>query len=158
MIMGQTTFHRESKGQGLVEFALTIPFLLLLVMGVFEVGRLLFIYSSVSSASREAARFAAAVNNFNDCTGIRDSAKRLGFIAGVSDSTITIHYDRPPNLTPYATACPASGVSPGDRVRITVWVDYRPAEWFVHLPSFEVRSESVHTVVKDIKIYAPAYP
>ncbi len=38
---------RKFKGQGLVEFALVIPILLLLVFGIIEAGRLLFIYSAV---------------------------------------------------------------------------------------------------------------
>ena len=40
----------------MVEFALAIPFLLVLAMGVIEFGRLMFSYSAVVSAAREAAR------------------------------------------------------------------------------------------------------
>ncbi len=116
--------REQHRGQGIVEFALAVPIVLTMLWGVIEAGRLLFIYSSVASASREAARYAATVDQFNDCAGIRDAAKRLAFFAGVSDDTIDIEYDRPipevwPAPTPYADGCPASAVNLGDRVRVS---------------------------------------
>jgi Flp pilus assembly protein TadG len=50
------TRTKRFKGQALLELALTLPIFMILVIGVFEVGRLVFIYSSVLTASREAAR------------------------------------------------------------------------------------------------------
>ncbi|MEN4041110.1 MAG: pilus assembly protein, partial [Anaerolineaceae bacterium] len=47
------------RGQGMVEFALAIPVLLLILFGIIEMGRLMFYYSSVATASREAARYGA---------------------------------------------------------------------------------------------------
>jgi hypothetical protein len=46
---------RKEWAQGMVEFALVLPLLLVLVYGVIEAGRLLFIYSATQTASREAA-------------------------------------------------------------------------------------------------------
>ena len=48
-------FFRRFKGQGMVEFALVLPLLLILIFGIIEAGRLLFLYSAVMSSSREAA-------------------------------------------------------------------------------------------------------
>jgi hypothetical protein len=50
-------------GQGIVEFALVRPLLLVLMLGVIEFGRLLFFYSSTFTASREAARYGSAAGN-----------------------------------------------------------------------------------------------
>jgi hypothetical protein len=36
----------KDKAQGMVEFALVLPLLLLLVYGIIEAGRMLFIYSA----------------------------------------------------------------------------------------------------------------
>ncbi len=47
------------KGQSLVELALTLPILLLLLLGVFEVGWALRSYLVLVNVNREAARFAA---------------------------------------------------------------------------------------------------
>ena len=57
----------------------------------------MFAYSAVVSASREAARYGAAildtgggVAQYEDCNGIREAAKRMGQYAGVSDANIAI--------------------------------------------------------------------
>jgi hypothetical protein len=50
---------RRRKGQGIVEFALILPALLLLMMGVVEFGQVLIVYTSTVNAAREGARFGA---------------------------------------------------------------------------------------------------
>ncbi len=49
---------RNRKGQSLVEFALLLPLLLILVMGLFDVGRAVFYYSVLNTAVREGTRYA----------------------------------------------------------------------------------------------------
>lgn len=44
------------SGQALVEFALTVPILLLLVVGIIEFGRLMSAYQTVTDTAREATR------------------------------------------------------------------------------------------------------
>ena len=53
--------HRKSgrEGQGLVEFALVVPLLLLLLLGIAEVGRLWMTKNILTGAAREAVRVAA---------------------------------------------------------------------------------------------------
>jgi Flp pilus assembly protein TadG len=65
----QLTDPRE-RGQGLVEFALVLPLLVLLMLGLFDAGRLVLSYSELSNASRVGARV-AMVNQSQDstCTG-----------------------------------------------------------------------------------------
>jgi hypothetical protein len=56
------TFHRggeTERGQAIVEFALSLPLLLLIIAGVAEVGNLLVAYNQVQLLAREGARFAA---------------------------------------------------------------------------------------------------
>lgn len=45
-------------GQSLAEFALLLPVLLLVLMGLFDFGRAVFAYNSVSEAARNGARVA----------------------------------------------------------------------------------------------------
>ncbi len=56
-------FHRSTRhrgrGQSLVEFALVIPIFLLIMVAIFDLGRAVFAYNSVTNAAREGARFAA---------------------------------------------------------------------------------------------------
>jgi hypothetical protein len=50
---------RRRRGQGLAEFALALPLLLLVLAGLLEVANLLLLYSRMEASTREAARFAA---------------------------------------------------------------------------------------------------
>jgi len=47
---------KNQKGQALVEFAIILPILLLLVMGILQFGMMLNAYLSIENAAREGAR------------------------------------------------------------------------------------------------------
>ena len=53
------TRRRWAQGQGLVEFALVLPVFLLLLFGLIDVGRLVYMNSVLSQAAREGARLAS---------------------------------------------------------------------------------------------------
>jgi Flp pilus assembly protein TadG len=54
-------FHRswlsEDRGQELVEFALSLPLLLLLLFGIIESGLIYLSYNSITNAAREGAHY-----------------------------------------------------------------------------------------------------
>jgi Flp pilus assembly protein TadG len=52
------TKKNKSSGQTLIEFALLLPMLLLIIMGLFDVGRGVFYYAVLNTAVREGTRFA----------------------------------------------------------------------------------------------------
>ena len=43
--------RKHDQGQGLVEFALVLPLILLMIMGMIDFARMFYIYSAISSAS-----------------------------------------------------------------------------------------------------------
>lgn len=49
----------SSNGQSLVEFALVLPIFLLMVLGLIDIGRFVYLNSTLSQAAREATRVAA---------------------------------------------------------------------------------------------------
>ena len=53
----------RSRGQALVEFALVIPIFLLFLVALFDVGRAVFAYNTLTNAAREGARL-AIVNQY----------------------------------------------------------------------------------------------
>jgi Flp pilus assembly protein TadG len=53
-------FCVSRAGQSLVEFALMLPFLVLLLVGVIDLGRIYFSYMTIVNAAREGARYGAA--------------------------------------------------------------------------------------------------
>jgi Flp pilus assembly protein TadG len=117
---------RESEhGQSLVEFSLVlIPFLLLL-MGIFDLGRGIYAFNGASQAAREIARSAstdlqknAQLGESDDTRAVKATQRRL--VPGLTESGIEIDcvdiQDNPPNR-----AC-----LPGDFVRVRVTVPYSP--------------------------------
>jgi len=151
----------RDSAQAMVEFALVLPMLILVLFGIIEVGRLLFIYNAVATSSREAARYGSAagdvggyVTHYEDCTGMRTSAKRMGVLVGIQDADINISYDHGPNTTTFASACPPNGqvVHLGDRVVVKVVAYYKPIIGFVNLAPFPIRSTTARTILKDVSI------
>ncbi len=49
---------RRRRGQALVEFALVIPIFLLMMVALFDLGRAVFAYNTLTNAAREGARIA----------------------------------------------------------------------------------------------------
>ncbi|MFA9556307.1 TadE/TadG family type IV pilus assembly protein [Evansella sp. AB-rgal1] len=47
---------REEKGQSLVEFALVIPILLIVLIGIFDIGRMLYTYTGLHFTTQETVR------------------------------------------------------------------------------------------------------
>ena len=69
----------ESRGQSLVEFALILPVLLLILMGLFDLGRAVFAYNSVSEAARNGSRVAIVNQTLSDiCSVAAQRAVGLG--------------------------------------------------------------------------------
>jgi len=153
---------KEEKAQGMVEFALVLPLLLLLVLGIIEAGRMLFLYSAVLTSSREAARYGSAagdiggyVTHYEDCTGIRAAAKRMGRLAGIGDADISISYDHGPGTDPPFATCPISAdqeVNLGDRVIVQVGATYRPLIPMVRFSSFPISAVTRRTIIKNVAI------
>jgi hypothetical protein len=155
--------HRSWRAQGMVEFALALPIFLLVVIGIMEFGRLMLIYSSVFSASREAARYGASVglesgvSRYQDCVGIRDAAVRVGFFAGVNPSNVDVRYDNgqyyQDQFDMIPRICPASA-DLGDRLIVRVSVPYRPMFGFIPTggETFTISNISARSIIKDVYI------
>jgi Flp pilus assembly protein TadG len=57
----------KTRGQALVEFALILPWLLLLFFGIIEFGRLILAYEELNNAAREGARYAIVHGSDSTC-------------------------------------------------------------------------------------------
>jgi hypothetical protein len=160
-ILKQLKLNRLHRGQGIVEFALALPIFLTLVVGVFEVARMLMAYISAYSSAREATRYAASIGaaangepRYRDCVGIREAAKRGGFLAGIEDANILIRYDPGPVDTEFVDlpACPQE-VLMGDRVLVRVTVNYEPLFGLIPgLKGFSMTTTNARTIVKDLDV------
>jgi Flp pilus assembly protein TadG len=66
------TIVRDDRGQSLVEFALTLPMLLVVMFMITEFGRALYQYNILVQATREAARTAVVNSNTGAPTAGRE--------------------------------------------------------------------------------------
>jgi Flp pilus assembly protein TadG len=101
-------FSRRRRGQALVEFALIVPLLLLLVLGVVEFSRAWQVYQTITDAARDGARTAVlarpsitmdtvvAASNHIMYAARLDTAAAIktvtGFQVAGGQSTMTISY------------------------------------------------------------------
>jgi hypothetical protein len=131
--------NTKSKAQGLVEFALILTLLLTLLYGIMEASRLLFIYASTVTAARQATRYGSATGNntggipyYKDCAGIRNAAKRIGFLSPFADADILISYDNGPGTADLGWTCPVGGAftggtaATGNRIVVSVSTTWVP--------------------------------
>ena len=171
--MNYSRFNHKHKtrAQAMVEFALALPLLLLLVFGLMETGRLLFIYSSTVSAAREAVRYGSAMGKntsnlpyYQDCAGIKKAAQNVGFINRFNDADILITYDGGLNdttgamidLIPPGPSCGSfSSVKNGDRIKVSVSTQWVPIVSIVPFKGFTITSSSERTIIASISISAP---
>jgi hypothetical protein len=166
---------KKYRAQAIVEFMLALPVLLMLIYGVIEVGRLIFIFSSVANASRQAARYGSASGEINDvafyqdCEGIRAVANQSAFI--ITFDEINITYDR--GINPDGTSIPIAGVDPnpaedscpievpvrnGDRIIVQISTSYEPILTLLPIEPLEIVSASARSFLISIPIVGNALP
>lgn len=75
-------------GQGLVEFALVIPVFLLLLFGLIDIGRLVYVNNALAEGAREGARWGSVQSRSNAPSTIQTFT--LGIMAAVPNATVTI--------------------------------------------------------------------
>jgi hypothetical protein len=129
------TAPKKTKAQAMVEFALVLPLLMLLLYGILEAGRLLFIYSTIVTASRQAVRYGSATGQglgttfprYQDCDGIRLAAQKVDFLNAFDDSDIVIEHDNGPadplGPVPYCAGPVDNTFTPTNSSRLLVTVD-----------------------------------
>lgn len=169
--------RKNNRAQAMVEFMLALPLLLLLIYGTIEVARLIFIFSSVANASRQAARYgsgAGEIDNttyyYQDCDGIREVANQSAYIVEFDEINIT--YDRgvyadgtqipitdvDPN--PEVDTCPIedNNIRNGDRIIVQVKAKYEPIISIIPIEPLTIVSASARTFLVSIPILGSALP
>lgn len=81
--------RRRSAGQSLVEFALVLPVFILTLVALFDLGRAVFAYNTLTNAAREGARL-AIVNQ--DIPTIVARAKAQTQIVELNDPSVTVAF------------------------------------------------------------------
>jgi len=99
-----------SRGNNLVEFALVLPVLLMLLMGILDLGRAFYVYSAISNAAREGAR-----------RGIITPDDTAAIVTTVQEWAIGLDPDQMQITVQLVTAEPQP-----DRIQVTVTYSFHP--------------------------------
>lgn len=93
-----------SRGQALSEFAIVIPIVLLLFVGLFDIGRAVYAYTTISNAAREGGRVLIVDQTQNSGvyraqTEAANSATALGIVP----ASVTVDFWEPDLSGPCST-------------------------------------------------------
>ena len=82
--------RQDTRGQAMVEFALVLPLLLILLIGVFEFGRAWNVYHAVTDAARLGARSAVVADPVTTQDSVYAIVRRALSRAAIDTSNATI--------------------------------------------------------------------
>ena len=117
--------RRQTRtGTASVELAVCLPFLLIVLVGVWEVGRMVTAQQLINNAAREGGRQASAGLTSN--TNVRQyvvNYLNMNGLSGVTLSHVTLT-----NITDNSRSEP-TGATQFDQFRVTVTVPYSAVRW-----------------------------
>ena len=114
---GFRRLKQDERGQELMEFAIILPFLLLVAFGVLDLGRIFHAAITITNAAREGARYGTFYPD--DTPGIIAATRNEAANSGIDLSTSVIQ-----------VSCP-QGCDSGFPLRVTVVYDFELIMGFV---------------------------
>ena len=158
----------KALGQALIEFSLVLPIFLLLLLGMFNFGNIVIQYGLITTASREASRYGAAIGKvdentlrYYDCDGIRSAAVNIMGYAYNETTTITIQYDTGPGGSIKYASCEdlaslggADEITMGDRIVVTINSQAHVLEALLgtEASTINLKATSSKLIVKDMSL------
>ncbi len=145
---------KRQKGQALVEFAMTLPVLMLMILGIMDISRIFFAYSEASNSLRDALRFAEVLGvlggspPYLDCDGMREAATENIF---ANDQNVTIRYVKHDDTTTEYTCDTVQDdlLTNGDMLVIELTATVDP--FFLPFDDLELNFDGQRTIVKAIR-------
>ncbi|MEN9938799.1 MAG: hypothetical protein RLZZ387_5378 [Chloroflexota bacterium] len=124
----------------MVEFALVLPILILVILGIIEMGYALFVYTQVQNAAREGARAAAV----RPCPNSDDIL-----------SIVQLTRDRLPALVDTSTITPTLAPDPSVEANVPKWNYGKPVTVTVQY-QFELLDPIVTSFIPQVQVHAVA--
>jgi Flp pilus assembly protein TadG len=90
--MSRRLGSRTDRGQTMVEFAMILPVFVLLLVGIFDVGRAIYAHHTLNNAAREAGRL-AIVDQYED--HVLDEALAAATGVDVVRADVSVTYELP---------------------------------------------------------------
>jgi Flp pilus assembly protein TadG len=139
--------RRKARGQTLVEFAIVLPAIVLVVLGLFDLGRAVFTYNTLSQAARQANRTAIVDQ---DSDRVKAMAISAASTLSLSSSNVTVCFKTQDTTqtncsSPATDNCPSATRVIGCLAIVTVSVSYAPITPVISAlwPSIPLSSTSV---------------
>lgn len=115
------------RGVATVELALVLPFLLILLFGIWEVGRLVQISQIVNNAAREGARKASTgINTYSDVSTTVTNYLATAGITNLSGLQIQVYNVTQGNAGPSYDPSKAKQL---DQLQVTVSLPFSNVQW-----------------------------
>ena len=143
-------FLRGHRGQGLVEFALVSPVLLMAIFGIMDLVRVVWEYDTLAHASSEGSRY-AAIHGHN--AAVPSGPGALSYTAPNLDSNVTAFVrgkavGLDPNTVVVQSTWPDGDNLRGSRVLVEVTYAFRPlAVTLLGVGTITMRSASEARIV-----------
>ncbi len=129
--------ERTQTGQGLVEFALALPVLMLILVGVLDLGRLAATYVVLTDAAREGARYGASTDG--SATQIAQRIK--GEVAGT-----IVNYNQ--MSAPVITCSPSCAVGNSVQVQVTYPFTFITTYVFAGVSTMNVTAQATFQIMR----------
>ena len=129
---GRRGRNPRRRGAAAMEMALALPVLLIMIMGLLELGNMLFIRTTISKAAEFGARYAVTGRGIEDGTRlaeIKAEARRLAEALGPERISVAVRSYRHYNVNTPAQEDDAG--QPCELVEVEVNCDYNPVTPFL---------------------------
>jgi len=143
---------RRTRGQALVEFALVIPLFLLMLVALFDLGRAVFAYNTLTNAAREGARL-AIVNQ--DLDTIITRAKEQSRIVELDTPNVEVDFWQEADDGTPDTSDPCDLVATNCLAVVRFEATYRPITPFISNIIFGSGVTFVATSVLNVEYRCP---
>jgi Flp pilus assembly protein TadG len=127
-VLGHTVRRRHgTRGQALVEFAIVMPIIVVVVLGLLDLGRAVYAYNTLAQSSRQAAR-TAIVNQVT--ADVKAQAIASGATLGLTSSDVDVCFKTAASTQNSCSSatndCPAATRSIGCLAIVRTHISYAP--------------------------------
>ena len=154
----KTKYNKKSQkqknrrlGTATVELAITLPILLLFLLGTIDAGQFANAYQTVSNASREGARVAVSAETTNVAT-VRQSV--MDYLAAAFPGASRVELDAAVKTTVASATGEAldagelAMIAPGSPVRVDVSLEFDAVRYIPGLDQLDDRFVQVSTIMR----------
>ncbi len=139
----------RQRGQSLVEFAIMLPVLVVVILGLFDMGRAVFVYNTLDQAARQANRMAIVDQ---DAARVRASAIAVAATVGLTNSNVDVCFKNADsaqvNCSSSADNCPQATRLIGCLAIVRTHMSFTPLTPIVSVlvSSFALSSTSIEPI------------